>query len=353
MSDNISNKGSEVRRSKGIEFLTLALIGFLAIITVLLWAIFQVGTRPAEIVERTEADIAISNLESAKRTVSDALLFSSHSSSLEIAAAGGTLAGAKYWWCQGRPTPPEPVEVLWAVSNRTLSLYNVYVNETKKVREDIDVTLYSCAGVYDAGYNSCAKKDSKDCEYWNSSATGGTLGIESENIRVFYNGNVAGEPKNNRFWWMYYVLYKAAKENLLVRAIQQGFQSNCNQEPTQNMRAAIDFAIELLEKQFDEYVECTYTFKCGPDTTMECLNEECETEFTEQLCYDVSGRENLGLDISSLQAGNTASATIEIKCVDHKYRIPSEKGTEEMTWILLAVVSAGGECRPIDVGVGV
>ncbi len=330
---------------KGIEILTLALIGFLAIIIVILWAIFQVGTRPSELVERTEADIAISQLETAKRTISDALIFSSHQTSIDVAAAGGTLAGARYWWCNGEPTPPEPIEVLWAVSNKTLALHNVYVNATQN-HTDVRYTYYDCAAVFDAGEKICAKRDSSQCEHWNVSSTGGTLGVKSENINVFYDGSIVGEPKNNRFWWMYYILLKAAKENMLVRAAQQGFQSECTAEPVQNMRVALDFAIDLLEKQFDEYVECSFEFKCGPDTTMECLNEECKSEFKEKLCFDV-GSKKLSLPVSAQQA-NQASVVIEVECIDHKYQIPSERGQEELIWRFLAVLAVGGECRPID-----
>ncbi len=331
---------------KGTETLTLALIGFLAIVIVLLWAIFQVGTKPTEIIERTEADVAISELETAKRTVSDSLLFSSHQSAIDIAAAGGSISGGKYWWCNGLPTPPEPVEVLWAMSNKTLSLYNVYINATQN-RSDVRYNYYDCAGVYEAGEEVCGKKDSSGCEHWNASATGGNIGVKGENINVFYDGNIVGEPKNNRFWWMYYILLKAARENLLVRAMQQGFQSRCTEDPEGNMRVAIDFAVDLLEKQFDEYVECSYKFRCGPDTTLSCLNEECKTDFTEKLCFDTSGREFVGLPVSAQQAGR-ASAVIEVECIDHKYKIPTERGTEELTWRFFAAVTAGGECRPID-----
>jgi len=351
---------------KGMEILNIAMIAFIGILVVMFWVVSQQGGGTGyvqNIVAQSPTDEAKATLETAKRTISEASIFSSHTAALEVAAAGGTLAGERFWWCNGKPTPPSPEEVTFAMSNKTLAKFNIYINETKKQIEGMNVTLYKCAGVFNPGKKNCPPKNSANCEYWNTSTIGGQISVERNKTTVQYASAVEKEVVNNRFWWMYWVLKNVADKNLLQNWIRESFQDQCTgpEDDAQKLDVAIKVAMEKLKAQFDQYVNCTFEYECKPDTTMECVNYDCTPKpFTEKLCFDIP-KELLAADKSYSQYGDviqlkpgdvnlqmSASARIKIVCTDYKYEIPSEVGTENLRWVIKAAIIGGGECRPID-----
>ncbi len=351
---------------KGMEILNIAMIAFIGILVVMFWVISQQGAGSGyvqNIIGQSPTDEAKATLETAKRTIAEGNIFSSHTAALETAAAGGTLAGERFWWCNGQPTPPSAEEVTFAMSNRTLSKFNIYVNETQNQIEGMNVTLYNCVGVFNPGKKNCPPKNSENCEYWNTSSIGGQISVERNKTTVQYASAVEKEVVNNRFWWMYWVLKKTADENKLMQWIVESFQDQCTgpEDDAAKMDIAIKIAIEKLEAQFDQYVNCTFEYECGPNTTMECVNYDCTPEpFTEKLCFEIP-EELLSADrsyssygdIVQLKPGDlnlqmASSARIKIECIDSKYEIPSEMGTEKLRWVIKAALTGGGECRPVD-----
>jgi len=353
---------------KGFEMLNIALIGFLAIVVVLGWSMFNMGggTQYAStIVGQSDTDVAISTLESTKRVAAGDLAFSSHVAALQVAAAGGGCSGDRLWYCAGQPTPPEPNEVQFCMSEKTKALFNIYAESIKNQIEGASVTKYTCAGVYDKGYDLCSVQDSSQCESWSSAGIGGSIGIDKKETDITYSGTIPTDVPSNRFWYMYYRLYKLTKENFLMRAMQQGLQANCasDQPMADRMDGALKFAIEQLQNQFDQYVECKFEYECPPSSTMTCMNEDCDTPDAKQLCYKTSGADMVGLaGLTAESAGRTdksslssrdyfqvqPSARIVVECIDRKFNIPSEVGTENLRFVFRAALSGSLECRPVD-----
>src|SRR3989338_3928106 len=151
---------------KGIEILTIALIGFVVIAFVIFWSVSELGIGRQGIVlsrEISDADASISSIESSKRSLKESVSLSSNMASLQIAASGGSYGNERLWWCNNNPVPPESIEVLWSLSNKTSSFFQIYAGKAESLIES-NITGYGCIKI--SYPNECKRFP---CAYWNAS----------------------------------------------------------------------------------------------------------------------------------------------------------------------------------------
>ena len=334
---------------KGLEIFTIAMLGLIAVSAAIFWSSVQIGigqqgaTLSREI---SEADKAVSEVEGSKRTLKDSLVFASHISSLQIAAAGGSYGNERVWWCNGQPTPPEPLEVTWSLSNKTGAIFKIYYDRTEKLA-DYRVKGYKCI---ELDYpNECT---SSVCALWNASAVDGSVSYQGKDLKVVYDGNVETDVKLNRFWWIYFKLYGYAKGKVLEVTLP-----NCVNSVSETKGYLDEFLRQLiaeLESKFDGFVKCSYGYECEPSEGV-CITE-CPEDFSQQLCH---GMESFASDVQQYEQSaqlNAAQAEgelltttpkVAIKCTDTKYRIPDEKSFKELTWMIKAVIVIHYEICPL------
>jgi len=250
---------------KGISYSTVVILALLGILLVSIWSYTQLSSGSqysGTYTSRSNQDIAVSRLELAKRFLTQNLIFSSQASSLAVAANGGTQFPNTYWYCGGNPTPPELGEVQYALSNKTLSLLNAYVDtipDSELAKSGVQVSDYGCTGVYDPGHTDCMNQDSSTCESFQTTGTeGGTIQVTTPSP-VQYSGDITADNTNNRFWWMYYRLFDDAQNNGLPRAMAAGVRASCNQANREQV--ALDAACQhfetlLAEPDGTRYVKC-------------------------------------------------------------------------------------------------
>lgn len=343
---------------RGVDVTVIGLVAFLGVAAMVSWIIYQgsVGTERAwEIIGSSERGKAFTQLENVKRTLSQELAYSAHQSSLIVAAQGGSYVSQRYWMC-GESSAPSENEVLFALSNSSSGILQAYINATEF--KNVTVKGYKCAAVYDPGEERCSQQSSAECEVFGSSTTAGRIDIW-EPARLSYEGSLEKEISSNRFFWVYHRLKAVFDANRFVGWATGYLRDHCL-EPTpdaEKVSAAVQFACDELQKQFDQYVEVNCTELCASEDQAACLNElPCEVaEMERDLCY--SGAQSLSGKTEpterkgrlSLQA-STGSFGVEIKITDNKYNIPGTEGVlEPMVWNLRAVTSLPEvEHRPVD-----
>jgi hypothetical protein len=353
---------------KGIAYSVIVIVAMLGVLMLTVWSYTELSTGAkyrGTVSGLNPKDVAITKLEMTKRFLTQDLTFSSQDSALVIAASGGTSGGATYWYCNRNPVPPEKEEVLYALSNLTLKNMNAYVEGLKEgeiKKQSIAVNKYGCCGIIDPGQLDCLPKDSSKCEYFQSTATqGGSITITDPEY-VTDTGDLFSDNNADRFFWMYYKLYKDTKANTPMNIITADILANCRGPQTMDakVKAAIGKLCDHYTKDvFDKYVECSYEINClSTSSPISCLNEPCDVkEKTPQLCFKLQSVAGLDSDLSKLvaggvvkaQGGSIAGVKFKIKLTDTKFNIPSSKGLQPLVWNLWFVMDiAPQECRPID-----
>jgi hypothetical protein len=344
---------------RGVDVTVIGLVAFLGIAAMVGWIIYQgsVGTERAwTIIGSSERGKAFTQLENVKRTLTQDLVFSAHQASLIVASQGGSYVSQRYWMC-GEKSAPTENEVLFALSNTSSGIMQAYINATDF--KNATVKGYKCAGVYDPGEDLCSQSSSTDCEIFSSSATTGRIDIWAPE-RLSYEGSLQNEISSNRFFWIYHRLKKVFDANRFKGWATGYLRDHCL-EPTpdeEKVRAAMFFACDELQKEFDQYVNVTCKELCVSADQAVCLNElPCEVPKIEKsLCFEnaqsFSGKgeaEQPNKGKISLQA-STGSLGVEIRLKDEKYNIPGTEGVlEPMVWNLRVVTSLPQvEHRPID-----
>jgi hypothetical protein len=362
---------------KGIAYSTIVIVALVGILLVSVWSYSQLssgGQYSGTYTSRTNQDIAVSRLEFSKRFLTQNLIFSSQSSSVVVAANGGTQFGVTYWYCDSKPNPPELAEVNFAMSNQTLSSLNAYVSaipDSELAKIGVQVSNYGCVGVYDSGHSACALQDSSQCEGFQTSGTqGGTIKI-TQPAQVQYTGDIAGPAQSNRFYWIYYRLYDDTKNNGLLRTIAEGLRAACPGPSLAEGRIQIalgkvceHYESLLAEPDGTKYVKCELEVLCldlaNPGA---CLNTPCERPPAPSLCYQTVSQaplngENVISDLVDSLGGKAVSAQgsgagvrLKIILTDTKFNIPCSDGLQPLVWNVWAVTQiAPQECRPIDSG---
>jgi hypothetical protein len=361
---------------KGIAYSTIVIVALVGILLVSVWSYSQLssgGQYSGTYTSRSNQDIAVSRLEVAKRLLTQNLIFSSQSSSVVIAANGGTQFGVTYWYCDSQPTPPEISEVNFAMSNETLNLLNAYVAtipNSELSQNGIQVTNYGCSGIYDPGQINCNQQHSSQCEGFQASGTqGGTIQITSPSP-VQYNGDITADATSNRFYWIYYRLYQDTKSSGLTRTIAQGLASSCNSVSASRLDFALSKVCDHYENLFAEpdgtkYVKCDLQILCASTANpVSCVNTPCQRpQSTEQLCWQTASQSpvygnavsnfvnSLGGTAVQAQSGAFAGIRIKISLTDTKFNIPSSQGLQPLVWNLWAEMTIQNQnCRPIDSG---
>ena len=348
---------------KGAAYATIALVALIGIVGVLAYSAYQMqysGYTSTQL-SAAQEDIARAKLEFIKQQLTQDLKFSGHQAMLITAAQGGTIYPVTYWWCNSEPQPPEPEEFAYALSNLTLNYLNLYINITntdpKTKQLNISIDEYKCIAIDDPGKEKCVGKNSTNCESFGTSTFGGgRIEVYSPGYKS-YIGNLFTNVELNRGYWIYWNLYVAAKEkNLLMRLIAQKIRERCTgpEDTATKLRASLDDICKGFESLFDGFVKCTYEIQClGEGRT--CLNTPCERTPIANLCYSSSGLksyENIKRKPEGIEMqGATASARINFIFTDYKYNIPSERGLQNLKFVITAVFEAGRqECRPINSG---
>jgi hypothetical protein len=363
---------------KGIAYSTVVIVALLGILLVSIWSYSQLSSGAqysGTYTSRQSQDISISRLETAKRFLTQNLVFSVQSSSLDIAANGGTQYATTYWYCDSEPTPPETSEVNYALSTGTLNFLNSYVatipnSELSKI--GIQVSNYGCAGIYDPGQINCDQQDSSHCESFSASGMqGGNIQVTTPSP-VQYSGSITADATSNRFYWIYYRLYTDTKNSGLLRTIASGLRDSC---PTgQNSAGRLDFALSkvcshyetlLAEPDGTKYVKCQMQILCADTANpVSCVNTPCQRpQAPQSLCWQTASQSpingaqavsdfanNLGGSAVSAQ-GAFASIRVKITLTDTKFNIPSSEGLQPLVWNLWAESQIDNQqCRPIDSG---
>jgi hypothetical protein len=362
---------------KGIAYSTVIIVALLGILLVSIWSYSQLSTGAqysGTYSSRTSQDISVSRLEFAKRFLTQNLIFSSQSSSLDIAANGGTQFGVTYWYCDSDPTPPEINEVNFALSNESLSLLNAYVAsvpDSELAQMNITVSNYGCVGVDDPGSTNCLQQDSSHCQGFQTTGTlGGTINVIAPSP-VQYTGSIAADASNNRFFWIYYKLYDDTKNSGLLRTIASGMRAACpnSGDTAVRLQIALSKVCDYYENLFAEpdgtkYVTCEMKILClDTANPVACVNTPCDRPQPDSLCWQTVSQsplegekylsdfvDNLGGKAVQAQAGGTG-VRLKISLTDTKFNIPSSQGLQPLVWNLWAEAQIADQpCRPIDGG---
>ncbi len=363
---------------KGIAYSTVVIVALLGILLVSVWSYTQLSSGAqysGTYTSRQNQDVAISRLETAKRFLTQNLVFSAQSSSLDVAANGGTQYAASYWYCDSKPTPPEINEVNYALSAGTLNYLNSYVasipnSDLSKI--GIQVSNYGCSGIYDPGQINCDQQDSSHCETFSASGMqGGNIQITTPSA-VQYSGSITADATNNRFYWIYYKLYDDTKNTGLLRTIASGLRASCPNRL--NAQGRLDFALSkvcsyyenlLADPDGTKYVQCKMQVLCADTANpVSCINTPCQRNNAAQsLCWQTASQspvngEQVASDFVNNLGGRAVSAQgafagirIKISLTDTKFNVPSSEGLQPLVWNIWAETQLDNQqCRPIDSG---
>lgn len=340
---------------RGIDISAVGIVALLGISVFLGWGVSQLSTglgTSTEISETTSQGTIFAELENTKRSVTQDIVFSAHQASLAVAAQGGSYVAQRYWMC-GEPQPPEPEEVLYAMSEKTGEILEAYVNETSLKEKGIDIYGYDCSAIYEPGVEKCLGKDSSQCESFSPSAIDGKIELAEGNAKISYKGDLMEDADSNRFWWLYYNLYDAIKDDMFRSWVAEDMQADCPDvtPSVEKIDGGIEYACEKLKRAFDDYVEV----ECAPTCLkgdMSCLNSECAPPEVPPACYSemsfdsdkASAEEKLSFQ------GVSGSAGIEVTITDNKFNIPGpDASLEPLVWTLELVTNFDGqECNPIN-----
>jgi len=349
----------KIRMKKGIAFSTVAIVAFLGVLSLVIYSTYQLtyGKTGITIANITGEDISTAKLETTKNILTQNLLYSSQEAMMTTAANGGTIYPVTYWWCNG-PNPPEPEEFAYAMSNFSLNSLNGYIDALKESEElkkqGVEVSKYDCCIIQDPGKMNCVGKDSSKCEYFRTGATGGGEIQVKEPTYTTYTGGLAGLVESNRGYWIYWNLYEAAKNNLLLNVITQSIADQCPgpEDEQTKFKAAIENSCKYYETLFDDYVKCSYEILCLDTDSMSCLEEPCDRPPPDPLCYETSfdGKSPTfePKNKVSFQVGG-GSFRVKYTFTDYKYNIPTEWGLVPLKFNMWIATSVGDiECVPVD-----
>ena len=357
--------------SKAMAFSTIAIVALIGILGVSLWSYYQLSTGSqyaGSLTGLREEDEAITILETTKNFLSQNLAFAAAEAQLDVAAQGGTIEAATYWYCNG-PTPPSSSEIKFALSNTSFSYINAYIKSLKEnknfAQTDITVKEYGCCDSKNPGQAACIGTDSTACESFETAARNGGEIVISKPSYVTYKGDIASTT-TGRIYWVYNNLYKDTKDNMLVQFIAQGFAGEC--PGTQYNKAKLDVAVknscDHFKEILDDYVDCEVKIEClgctdGSCDTTSCLNVDCDRDAVEQSPCGGSGGETSVSASSAVQetfankvkfqSGSIGSMRLKYTLTDKKFNIPSSSGPRPLKFIFNAVIDIPKyECTPID-----
>ena len=357
---------------KGIAYSTVAIAALMGILGVSIWSYAQLssGSRlTGTVTQRQNEDVAISKLENAKGFISQDLKFASYDSSLEVAKQGGTIYPVTYWYCNGNPTPPSQNEVNFAVSDKSTNFLNAYMDTLSSSdlsKLGISVSKYDCVGVNDPGSDACTQKDPKTCETFGTSAQQGTIQV-SNPATTSFAGNINSDNNGNRFYRIYYMMYKDTTDQNLLKVIGQQMRATCalRNSDVSRLDLALAKTCDYYENLFadpdgNKYVKCKIETVCGG--AVACTNTQCERpKLTQNLCWESSKQapyqgatvqDILGsLSGQAVNAQTFGQRVLKITLTDTKYNIPSSKGVNPLVWNFYAAIEPPNPpCRPIDGG---
>lgn len=327
-----------MNRQKGIAFSSLAMVAVIGVGAIVGYMALQAESgvwRREQISRKRSLSQPRATLETVKRFSAINLKVASKTAALDVAEAGGTLGGGRYWWSGNppKPTPPSLKQVSYALSVKANRGYNSYLQGTRESfsQYGVDINDCDCVGINAPQESNCVPKDSEGCESFKSFAQDQLISVEEvAGTKDRYRGNLATDVGGNRFYWTYYNTKRGMEE--LQGWVNQRLAQECPgpEEDLAKLRTSINHGCQQLQKQmFDDQVEVDCKITCL-DTTSSCLNSKTASSFNKDTCW--------------AQGTTSGSFRLNINVTDYKYTVNGEN----LNWNLMAALDAGQNCEVVD-----
>ncbi|RLD97464.1 MAG: hypothetical protein DRI92_05610, partial [Aquificota bacterium] len=246
----------------------VVIIALLGVLGTVLWSTYQISFGGlgsglgANTIEEFKREAAATKLDVAKMFLQQDLTFSTIQSALKIAANGGT-EKETYWFCGDEYIPPEPEEVIYALSSAGLNNMQSYVSNLREkgglVDLGVNVSDYNCMGIYDPGEDVCDRKDSSECEYLWATATGDNIIEVKDPVYMADADNLVAYFGSNRFYWIYWRLYNYNYTEDIQKKIQNSIKGcvDNTKELIIKVKKILEGICDHMENDlFDSYVDC-------------------------------------------------------------------------------------------------
>jgi len=316
---------------KGISFSIIPIIALLGVLSLSIWSAYQlsIGSKYSQTyTEISKPDTSSFKIETIKNLLKQSLIYSSTQSSLGVARSGGSPYPITYWYCNKMVNAPKIEEVNSAVSESSLEYLNSYIENSKEEgksfeMKDVNISDYTCIGIYDPGKSSCDKSSSSDCEYFWTTGTGEDVIEVKEPSYMSEKDDIVCIIEKNRFYWIYHRIYQDTKNNPISNQIQSEILDICLEDfDVNDIEEILTRACQRYENLLDNHVECSWEIPCFEKTRKDCINSECTRSPHEELCYpEVSGVNKQKISFQSWEG----SLKFKIKLVDNKYLITTNK----------------------------
>lgn len=317
----------------GYSISTIAIVAVVGVALVLAWMNYNssAGINYEKRISDDKSSFK-ANMETVKEVAVPALKHAANDAALAVAESGGGMGTERVWFCNEIKAPPTLHEVVYALSNYTLTNFNTYLDDATEVYSvlGIETIPYTCSGCYPLLAPACPQTNYPiPCDGWNATATGGSIYAIEDDITHTYVGDVKAVIDSDRFFWMYYRLLEAEAENSILADIKKiaGEELTCpvGSNATeccitpQNLSAIYTGHIDSAKSKFTDH------FKETP----QYVTCEVITECSESLSW-----------------------AIRIECTDKKYKIPGESETGEryMKWVIKEMISIG--CGNLNMCIG-
>jgi len=317
-------------------------------------------------------DVARNLMESFKSFTSLSFVYSIDQALREAGENGGSYGSAP-WICNGpNPMPAELskgcmenytkhyLNVYFEKFNTSLPLKIVKISNFTQVIYQINIPeVYS--GKYDEGG-------------FLVNASGASVEIVSENLKMLENFNISQNVTRNRYWYLFRKFTDWANSDPLTSCICSNIGCACSsaseRESCSSCSANVldcgEAALEKLQNEFDKNVECSYQLGCceqgyGP----ECLPEDgcltwittnckkscehtCTQLFTSFSSFNSFASKSLSNPLvldpptTNCKAEYWYEARLSVSyiftCKDKKYYVSSPQGPEPLTFSVTAYV---------------
>jgi len=323
---------------KGIAFSSLAMVAVIGVGAIVGYMALQAKSgvwRREQISKKRTLSQPRATLETVKRFSAINLKVASKTAALDVASAGGTLGGGRYWWSGNppKPTPPSLDQVNYALSVKANRGYNSYLQGTRNgfSQYGVKVNDCDCVGINAPKESKCPPQDSEGCESFKSYAQDQLISVEEvSGAKDRYRGNLAADVAGNRFYWTYYNTKRGMKK--LQSWVNNKLGQICDgpESDRAKLQSSINHGCDQLDrKMFDDNVEVSCNITCL-DTSGSCLNSETASSFDKDTCW--------------AQGTTSGSFRLNVNVTDYKYTVNGE----HLTWNLMAALEAGQNCEVVD-----
>ncbi len=311
-----------MRHGYGIS--TIAIVAVVGVALVLAWMNYNssAGINYEKRISDDKSSFK-ANLETVKEVAAPALKHAANDAALAVAESGGGMGTEKVWFCDQIKNPPTLHEVVYSLSNYTLTNFNTYLDDATEIYKvlGIETIPYTCSGCYPLLAPACPQTNYPiSCDGWNATATGGSIYAIEDDITHTYVGDVKTGIDSDRFFWMYYRLLEAEVNDPVLKEFKIAFNTKFDCDPATNINNS-----------------CCL-FQGDAEGVFNSIKKTAETKFESHFDSDVD---------CTVEDECTARRSIKVKitCTDKKYKIPgeAESGERYMTWIVKEMTTIGCE----------